>query len=251
YNPILALIKVSFLITLIKLRSQNKCINSCLWGTLILNGCFAIAAPVACILQCDPISKYWNPNIQGKCVDAGAYTVSRSSIVLTTDVLILLMPSWILHDLKMPLGCKLMAIAFLFSGILVTVVGAVRTSVLTRIFVLREPLQDPTYQTSYILSNIESGLAIMAVCGPTLKYILSCCIPSLRNADGSTSRRYMYPTNDTQREARSRRATKIGRTNSMFREIDEMQLTEWPENEIGGVRTAQHGEPIMVMKTVT
>jgi nitric oxide reductase large subunit len=93
YNPILALVKASFLLTLIKLRPQNKWMNGSLWVTLVFNACFAVGAPIACILQCNPISKYWDHNVQGKCVDAGAYTVSTSSIVLTTDVLVLLMPS--------------------------------------------------------------------------------------------------------------------------------------------------------------
>jgi hypothetical protein len=251
YNPILALVKVSFLMTLIKLRSQNKWINRCLWGTLTMNGCFAIAAPLACIFQCNPISKYWDPSVQGQCADAGAYTVSTSSIVLTTDVLILLMPSWILHDLKMPLGRKLMVIAFLSFGVLVTVVGAVRTSVLVKVFVLKEATEDGSYGVGYTLSNIESGLAIIGTCGPTIKYILSCCIPSLKNADDSSNRGYIYPTVGSQGEARSKRFTRTVRTNTTFKEIDEMELTNVPgeEKQILGRNTRQ-GDPMIITKTV-
>ncbi|KAG9190943.1 hypothetical protein G6011_09031 [Alternaria panax] len=251
YNPILALVKVSFLMTLIKLRSQNRWINRCLWGTLIINGCFAVAAPLACILQCNPIPKYWDPSVQGKCVDAGAYTVSTSSIVLTTDVLILLMPSWILHDLKMPLGRKLMVIAFLSFGILVTVVGAVRTSVLVKVFVLKEATEDGSYQVGYALSNIESGLAIIGACGPTIKYILSCCIPSLKNADESSNRGYMYPTVGSRGDGRSKRFTRTARTHSTFGEIDEMELTNIPcqEKQIP-IKNTEHGDPMMITKTV-
>ncbi|RYN74140.1 hypothetical protein AA0117_g7221 [Alternaria alternata] len=251
YNPILALVKASFLMTLIKLRSQNKWINVCLWGTLIINGCFAVAAPLACILQCNPISKYWNPGIQGRCVDAGAYTVSTSLIVLTTDVLILLMPSWILHDLKMPLGRKLMVIAFLSFGILVTVVGAVRTSVLVKVFVLKEATEDGSYGVGYTLSNIESGLAIVGTCGPTIKYFLSCCIPSLSNADESSNRGYMYPTAGSQGDARSKRFTRTAKTHSTFKEIDELELTNVPgEDKHITRRDTQRGDPMMITKTV-
>jgi hypothetical protein len=126
YNPTLALVKVSFILALIKLRSPNIWTNRCLWATLCLNGCFALGAPLACIMQCNPIAGYWDRSIVGSCVHAGAYTVSTSCMVLATDVLILVMPSWMLHDLSMPIGRKLMVIAFLSFGIAVTVVDAVR-----------------------------------------------------------------------------------------------------------------------------
>jgi len=251
YNPILALVKVSFLMTLIKLRSQNKWINRCLWGTLVINGCFAIAAPLACIFQCNPISKYWDASIQGRCVDAGAYTVSTSSIVLTTDVLVLLMPSWILHDLKMPLGRKLMVIAFLSFGVLVTVVGAVRTSVLVKVFVLEQFKADPTYEVGYTLSNIESGLAIIGTCGPTIKYLLSCCIPSLKNADESSNRQYIYPTVGSQGDARSKRFTRNTNTHNTVKELDEMELTSMSgEDKRASTKGTQRGDAMMITKTV-
>lgn len=77
---------------------------------------------------------------------------------LATDVLILVMPSWMLHDLSMPLGRKLMVIAFLSFGIAITVVGAVRTSVLVKIPSSSKLLKTQhtacltLYQTSSLLS---------------------------------------------------------------------------------------------------
>ncbi|KAF3051849.1 hypothetical protein E8E11_009610 [Didymella keratinophila] len=68
----------------------------------------------------------------------------------------------------MPFGRKLMVIAFLSLGVAVTIVGAVRTSVLVRVFVIGEVVPDPTYGVGYTLSNIESGLAIIGTCGPTI-----------------------------------------------------------------------------------
>jgi hypothetical protein len=208
-------------LTLIKLRSQNRWINHCLWATLALNACFAIGAPLACILQCDPVAKYWDPRIAGDCVHAGAYTVSTSSFVLGTDILILIMPSWILHDLKMPPGRKLMVIAFLSFGIAVTIAGAVRTGVLVKVFVIQEVVPDPTYAISYVLSNIESALAIIGTCGPTIKYILGFCFPSLKVPDESNNRNYLYPaTWGSQRW--SRFTTKAMHSHILSKEVPEV-----------------------------
>jgi hypothetical protein len=191
-----------------------------------LNGCFAVAAPLACILQCDPIARYWDSTISGKCVDPGAYTISTSPIVLGSDFLILLMPSWILHDVTMPLGRKSMMIAFLSVGVAVTIVGAVRTSVLVKVFVIREVVRDPTYGVSYTLSNIESGLAIIGTCGPTIKYILGLCFPALKAADQSSNRNHVYPPSGGSLGKRcSRRQHKSNETNGMVGEADEIDLT--------------------------
>lgn len=46
---------------------------------------------------------------------------------------------------------------------------------------------------SYTLSNVESALAILGTCGPTIKYLLGLCIPSLRTIDESRNRFYEYP----------------------------------------------------------
>ena len=184
-----------------------------MWVTLIINGCFAIAAPLVCLLQCNPVPRYWDISIPGKCINPGAYIVSTSSIVLATDVLILLMPTWILHDLKMPVGRKLMVIAFLSFGVAVTIVGAVRTSVLVKVFVIGQLDPDPTYGVNYTLSNIESALAIIGICGPTIKHLLSFCIPMLRTRDETSNRDYNYPhTIGSQGTSRNRRHTMRIRT---------------------------------------
>ncbi|KAF2127168.1 hypothetical protein P153DRAFT_344544 [Dothidotthia symphoricarpi CBS 119687] len=237
----------SFLWTLIKLRSQNMWINRSLWATLILNICFAIAAPLVCTFQCDPVAKYWDNAIPGKCIDAGAYTVSTSSIVLATDVLILIMPTWILYNLKMPFARKLMVIAFLSFGVAVTIVGAVRTSVLINVFVLEKVGQDSTYEVGYTLSNIESGLAIIGVCGPTIKYILGCCIPALRAPEETSNHNYVYPPHgDSVGETRSRRYIKSTGPHDAFEELDKDPRSAQPIAR----RNTISDEHLMITKTV-
>lgn len=145
--------------------------------------------------------------------------------MLATDVLILIMPSWILHNLNMPLGRKLMTIAFLSFGIAVAIVGAYRTSVLIKVFVIGEVTLDPTYGIGYTLSNIESGLAIIGVCGPTIKHMLGFCIPALGAIDESNHRNYTDPKSGSHERKRSR-FTKGTNTQFTSQEIDEVELTE-------------------------
>lgn len=271
FTPLLALVKVSFLWTLIKLRSQNKWINNCLWATLILNSCFAIAAPLSYILTCNPIEKFWHVNIPGKCYNQGDWILFATTFILATDLFILIMPTWILHDLKMPIGRKMMVIAFLSFGVLVTIVGAVRTSVLIKAFLLGYVDKDYTYGVNFTLSNIESALAIIGCCGPTIKYILSFCFPGLRTADESSQRNYVYPPQSgSRRECRSRRYMKSAKSNEAFADLEKelrskerdspssgpsgahgFEMANMPTNgQARGRNNTNSDESIMITKTV-
>lgn len=186
---------------------------------------------MVCILQCNPIHKYWDSSVPGKCADSGAYTVSTSSIVLATDLLILIMPSCIIHDLRMPLARKLTMIALLSFGVAVTIVGAVRTSVLVRVFVIRQVVSDPTYGVTYTLSNIESGLAIFGACGPTIKYMLSFCCPSLKPPEASINRAFVRPSFDPHEEKPASRYTRETSTSDSFQRAHEAELNNFYGNE--------------------
>jgi hypothetical protein len=151
----------------------------------------------------------------------------------------------------MPLGRKLMVIAFLSFGILVTVVGAVRTSVLVKVFVIKQVVADPTYEINYVPSNIESGLAIIGTCGPTIKYILSCCITSLQSVDESNNRGYVYPAGVLQGDAHSKRFRGGTRTHKELKEINEIELTKLSAEELPRVRrNMQYADSITITKTI-
>lgn len=133
----------------------------------------------------------------------------------------------------MPFGRKVMVISFLSFGLAVTIVGAVRTSVLVKVFVVGEVVPDPTYSVNYTLSNIESGLAIIGTCGPTIKLLLGCCIPALRASEESSNRGFPY---SSQGASQSRRHTRATRDDDTFKEIERKRTT------CGSVHIGQDGD---------
>lgn len=219
------------------------------------------------MLQCNPVPKYWDDAIPGKCLNRGAYVVSTSTIVLATDLLILIMPTWILHDLRMPFGRKIIVIAFLSFGVAVTIVGAVRTSVLVKVFVISKAKADPTYEVSYTLSNIETGLAIIGTCGPTIKNLLGCCVPILMTSNETNDRGYPHPpTIGSQSTKRTRRHT-MGLDTRLGKDIDatcsdqnyslgkdrsseDLELTGLGGGGESGRRSTSSVENLVITKTV-
>ncbi|KAF2185888.1 hypothetical protein K469DRAFT_463794, partial [Zopfia rhizophila CBS 207.26] len=178
YNPILGLIKISFLLTLIKLCSPNLWINGSLWTIFSINVAFTIAAPIAAAFQCVPVPHFWDPiNKPGKCIDKKQYIYSTIIVTIITDVLVLIMPTWILYDLHMPRKNKITIAAFLSLGLAVTAIAAYRLAFFVQVFSLKSPMAESPYSIRTALSNLESNLAVIATCGPTIKWLLGTCIP--------------------------------------------------------------------------
>jgi len=89
-------------------------------------------------------------------------------------------------DLQMPLKRKLVTIAFLSLGFIVIGIGIARLLWLLHAF----RGKTNSYSVTSAYSAAESSVAIVGASGPTVKYILSRCIPWLRSSfERSTTNR--------------------------------------------------------------
>ncbi|KAH7088850.1 hypothetical protein FB567DRAFT_559461 [Paraphoma chrysanthemicola] len=176
YNPCICLVKASFLWSLYKLRSRNPWIKRTIIGLQALNGVYMVATTIVSAVPCLPIAKSWDSSLPGGCYDPVLYVSGNVSVVIITDFLVLLIPTWIIWDLQMPLKRKLVTIAFLSLGFIVIAIG------IARLLWLLDAFKGKTnsYSITSAYSAIESSVAIIGTSGPTVKYILSRCIPWLR-----------------------------------------------------------------------
>ncbi|KAF2464174.1 uncharacterized protein BDR25DRAFT_243108 [Lindgomyces ingoldianus] len=176
YNPVVCLVKASFLWSLQKLRSRNIAIRRCLWAIQLINAAYLIAALILNLVPCLPVSRQFDKTIKGKCYDAYNFVVGTICVVLITDAMVLVMPSWIIYDLQMPLRRKLITISFLSLGFVVIAIGILRLHWLSQKF----KGHSKSYSIEQSYSAMECNIAIIGACGPTVKYILGGLIPSLR-----------------------------------------------------------------------
>lgn len=172
YNQILGLVKISFLITLLKLRSTNRLIIASLWSLIVINICFVFAATLGHIFRCQPIHKYWHPKVPGHCSNDAQYIFGVIGVTIGTDVLVALIPAWILYDLQMSLRHKVGVIVFLSLPLAVTAIGCYRLHRFVVFFSLPNATAEDPHNVRNALSNIEANLGVIAVCGPTIKWIL-------------------------------------------------------------------------------
>ncbi|KAM6536222.1 Hypothetical protein NCS54_00482400 [Fusarium falciforme] len=180
YNPILALVKSSVLIFLLRLGGHRRSIRWSIYAlnTFNLAQMFAIFITVLC--QTIPIRAYWDKSIKPQReVDSPLFYVSTAIITIITDFLVLLIPFWVFLGLKMRIAAKVGLIVVFLVGGVVTVVAIIRVHEFRKKFYHIDPNYDPRNSLGETLSNIEVNLAIIASCGPALRPLFRRMFPGL------------------------------------------------------------------------
>ncbi|KAI1799437.1 hypothetical protein F4811DRAFT_543790 [Daldinia bambusicola] len=206
YNPILALVKCSVLMFLLRIGGQRRRIRYSIHALNIFTIGLMIAIFVTVIFQCSPISYFWkritNPTLPGKCIDTGIFYVTTAALTIFTDVLVLALPFWIFMGLKMAPKVKFAIMVVFLLGAVVTVV-----SILRMLWIIETSLYqmkfDYSYDIRFTYSAVETNLAIITASGPALRPLFMVWFPrfftSLRGT-GNQNYRYRdgpYALNDT------------------------------------------------------
>ncbi|KAI1391409.1 uncharacterized protein F4822DRAFT_396630 [Hypoxylon trugodes] len=196
YNPILALVKCSVLMFLLRIGGQRRKIRYSIHALNFFNIGLMIAIFVTVIFQCSPISYFWeritNPTLEGTCIDTGVFYVTTASLTIFTDVLVLALPIWIFIGLKMAPKVKFAIMVVFLLGAIVTIV-----SILRMLWIVETSLYPMKYDYSYDIrftySAVETNLAIITASGPALRPLAMAWFPrffsSLR---GTSNQNYRY-----------------------------------------------------------
>ena len=120
YVPILGIIKISIMIFLFRLSGHKLGVKRTIQGLVVIIIAVTTVNQFMVTFQCLPVASIWNreayPN--AKCVDFNKVTTGFASIGVITDVLALILPTWIVYDLKIARKQKLMLIGILSFGLM-------------------------------------------------------------------------------------------------------------------------------------
>ncbi|KAJ5934178.1 hypothetical protein N7466_003725 [Penicillium verhagenii] len=219
YNPILALIKTSILLFLLRLTGQKKSVRQAIWGLLIFNGVAAVATFFVTVFHCVPIASNWDsaayPN--AKCMNFADFVTGTASVSIFTDMLALVLPTWIVYELQMQWNQKLMLIA-----------GVIRVILLDQYD--RHIPANYTHSVLFCVSTIEVGLAFVAACAPSFKPLIARLLPRLFRGSSRTR----YNNGSTGRSGRARTYNLEHMSNFTRRTQDHnITIVEAGENELG------------------
>lgn len=118
YNPILALVKASILLFILRLSGQKRSLRIVVWTIFVINVGLMIAVFIAVVIQCTPISFNWDRSVEGHCIAQSELYVAQSATTIVTDIIVLFIPIWIVMDLRMKKKMKAVVIGVFFLGFL-------------------------------------------------------------------------------------------------------------------------------------
>lgn len=100
------------------IRQVNALMFYGAWTLIVITFLYYTIGTSFTIWGCSPRAKYWNPFIEGHCVNQHAVVKAAASFNISSDVLILLLPSWSIWQLHVSLRKKLQIFAMMAMGLL-------------------------------------------------------------------------------------------------------------------------------------
>ena len=120
YNPVLAFVKASVLVFLLRLGGQKPGVRMAIHALNTWNALQAVVTFLVALMQCLPVEAAWNWALRAdpstKCVD-NSFHVAMSCITIITDFLVVALPFWIFLDLKMARSAKIALLGIFAVGL--------------------------------------------------------------------------------------------------------------------------------------
>ena len=118
YNPILAIVKQSVLIFLLRLSGPKTGVRMAVWIVSGFNVAEMIAVFLVVIFQCNPIAANWDlaSAPTAKCVNQSTFGLTTGALTILTDLTTLAIPIYIFFGLKINRRIKLALILVFMLG---------------------------------------------------------------------------------------------------------------------------------------
>ncbi|KAI6906801.1 hypothetical protein KC318_g5235 [Hortaea werneckii] len=161
-------VKVSILMLYLRLAGSLR--TFLYWGaigTLVIIVAQFVSTVVVVGTQCIPMATYWDPTIEGTCININDFFYSTNIFTIITDIMIIGLPIATLWKLNCPRAQKYgIMLAFLLGGVS-TIASCVRMYSIQIYTESSEPMRDAAPINTW--SFIEINLGILCCSAPAIK----------------------------------------------------------------------------------
>ncbi|POS74032.1 hypothetical protein DHEL01_v207574 [Diaporthe helianthi] len=177
YAPILGLVKASTLVLMLRIAGHMRDLRRAVYIINAINLALTMSQLVGIIFARVPVAAYWSVKIKPQhIIDTGAFMTATSTFTVLTDLLVLAVPFGVFVRTQLPMATRCGVILIFMTSGLVTIMGIIRLCILVNAY------YEPTaggYMDSWgpCLNTVESSLAIMTGCLPTLSPLLRVWFP--------------------------------------------------------------------------
>lgn len=116
YNLSTLFVKASILFFYLRFSAANPKFRIVVYVVLFIVVGYSLSAGLAFLYLCTPMEKLWNPTVVGTCVNENAAYLASAILNSTTDIIILLLPIWLLWPLRVQLTQKIVVALVLMPG---------------------------------------------------------------------------------------------------------------------------------------
>ncbi|KAL5376671.1 hypothetical protein DPSP01_010341 [Paraphaeosphaeria sporulosa] len=168
-----------------------------IWALMAVVSSFAIGNTFAMVLQCRPISFFWDGwrgDTPGKCtVNIRLFGFIRGGIEIVLDLVILALPLPMLSKLQMSTRKKVQIMSMFCVGFVITVVSCLRLWALVQFAQTNNPTYDNVSGLYWCVT--EANLFIIVACMPAMRPIFQTVLPALFGSSHFSSQHSNYQNN--------------------------------------------------------
>ncbi|KAK0657760.1 hypothetical protein B0T16DRAFT_340664 [Cercophora newfieldiana] len=160
----------------------------------------------AFLYACQPMIRTWVPTTPGTCINANAWFGTLVALNVLTDLVLLLLPIWLIKPLRVGFAQKAAIVAILGTGSFVLGISVFRLYLTVDSFSDMDFLH--RYGVNYLWLIVEVNVAIICACLPCLRTLAGRYMPALMVTPKATPPRLKtIPITHRTRETRTTGAT--------------------------------------------
>ncbi|PLN75303.1 hypothetical protein BDW42DRAFT_41933 [Aspergillus taichungensis] len=166
YGPTAYLTKLSLLWIMTRVFSPFRKSVIFIYFFLGLMLAYYIPAVIVKIRICDPIAKFWVPDLPGSCLDQSSIILADAVVSVVSDLIVLLVPLPLTVRLQLPLKKKMRVMVILGAGGLACASSIIRLVLI----VLTGQSKDATiaFMRVNMFGNAEIAIGVICACLPAM-----------------------------------------------------------------------------------
>ncbi|KAK3905781.1 hypothetical protein C8A05DRAFT_12456 [Staphylotrichum tortipilum] len=186
YNGSLTAIKVTFLLQYYRILGTGK-MRHVITYAFVFVALWSISQLLVTIFNCSPIPKFWLSEIEGTCIPNLPFWYINAAGNIITDVIIFVLPLPALSRLNLRKGQKLALIGVFCLGFFTCAISVIRIQYLK---LSDDVTWDNVASSCWSVGELCCG--IVCACLPTLRPLISGCLPGMRSQNAKSSDNKYY-----------------------------------------------------------
>ncbi|KAK0710546.1 hypothetical protein B0T21DRAFT_78745 [Apiosordaria backusii] len=176
YNVGVGLAKISILLQYKRIFSHTILRQIIKFGLGFLI-CWTITLCFLLPLACVPVAAFWDPDVEGFCLDNATIWYIMAGVNVVTDFTIFSMPIPVIKSLQLPKLQRAMLFIVFTLGVFPCAVSIYRIRTLSAAAQSTDPTWDNVSAATF--SFLELSVGVIAICLPTLRPALKHAMPSI------------------------------------------------------------------------